>query len=229
MDIIIDGSYTDNSSDVISCGVIVMDSLGFYTEHRFQTNHIQASSSFAEWYGLECALNMIINHEIDTTFEKKINIYTDCQSIIDVMGRKGNSIKNELLHQYISKITMMYSEIPSYNRDNYAFHHIKQRGHERQIAKLHMRAHEQAQNEACATVEQPSDHIYLQIRLEAVSKGHRQWIVYENQKPLYTGKFRTVLDKYQRERHDINTLFAQERITVDKRTSRLLKKYIGSV
>lgn len=247
MDIIIDGSYSEAIPDTIGCGVVVMDKYGFYTERRFQIQHVAASSSFAEWYALECALNMIFAREIDTTGDKELNIYTDCQSIIDVMkNRKGMYSKNKMLHKYISKITLLHQSILFNGLYKCKFHHIKQCKSKHQIVKLHKRAHIKAQNpnrrygqsrnkkKQSAQIISNSNHtipknVHLQIKLEPVARGHRKWVVYENNEPIYTGKLRTILDRYQKERHDIQTLITQKRLTVDKGTRRILKKYIGNV
>lgn len=249
LDIVIDGSYTEHTSDRIGCGVIVMDEFGFYTEHRFEIKHIAANSSFAEWYGLECALNMIRTKKIEIREDEEVNIYTDCQSIIDVMvNRKGVHMKNELLHNYILKVVMLYSslQLDKDNRHTYKFHHIKKNRNKKQIVRLHKRAHEKAQdpkkhlrnpnrqpNEKTQTPKQDHaelpEQIYLQIKLEPVAKGHRKWVIYENHQLVYKGKLRTILSRYQKERSDISTLLGQKRIQTDKGTKRILKKYIGNV
>lgn len=242
LDIVIDGSYTEHLSDRLGCGVIVMDEFGFYTEHRFEIKHIAASSSFAEWYGLECALNMIRTKEIEIS-DEEVNIYTDCQSIIDVMvNRKGICMKNELLYNYISKVVMLYNTILTDTEHTYKFHHIKKNKNKKQIIKLHKRAHENAQgpkkryrqsDKKSHTPRQINkelpEHIYLQIKLEPVAKGQRKWVLYENHQLIYKGRLRTILNKYQKERFDITKLLGERRIQTDRGTKRILKKYIGSV
>ena len=213
----------------MSCGVIAVDRLGFYTERRCQTNHIEASSSFAEWYGLESAFNMIVNHDIDISDEDEIHIYTDCQSIIDVMEHHKNvTTKNERLNQYITKIARLYARLP--HDKQYAFHHVKNGKRQDTVMAMHKRAHNKAQipkqKKSKPTL---PDKVFLQIRLEPASKGVRKWRLYENEELLYSGKLRTVLNRYQKDRYNLCVLSKQGRLKTDKGTQRILKKYVRGV
>jgi len=226
LDIIIDGSYNGKTAEIVSCGIVAVDKFGFYIERRCQINHIEASSSFAEWYGLESAFNMIINHDIDISDEDEIRIYTDCQSIVDVMGhRKGVTTTNERLKQYISKIIHLYTRLP-YDKQ-YTFHHIKNNKRQDIVIAMHKRAHNKAQipKQKKSKPALP-ESVFLQIRLEPTSKGVRKWRLYENEELLYSGKLRTVLDRYQKDRYNLYVLSQQGRLKADKGTQRILKKYV---
>lgn len=226
MDVIIDGSYTPKQPDMISCGVIIMDKFGFYDEYRFQTKHINASSSFAEWYALECAMNVLRQNTSDIAMDTVIHIYTDDQAIINFMKKRNPvHLDNQQLQMYMHKVGAQCRP-ETVDGCDLQFHHMKERKQSESITKLHQRAHDKAQLLKHKKKGGLLPVIDLCIKLEPVAKGDRKWVIYENDQPVYYGKIRTILNKYQNERYNIKTLANQQRLYADKGTRRVLRKYI---
>lgn len=245
MKVIVDGSYTNDLSDIIRCGVIMVDELGFYEDRQFKRKHVEASSSFAEWFGVECALNLLLERFKYKPVNGKVIIYTDYLEVINIMTyiqKEATTIKvhNEFLNSYIKFIRALYRSLVVKYEAIYKepisieFRHLNEYLDVRYIVRLHKKAHNMAQdrtpkyNKSINTLEENSRYpkVELRIMLEVIQKGVRKWVIYENGKRMYQGKLRDIIRKYNRNRYNIVILIEQNQLKIDKKTKSILEKYL---
>lgn len=245
MHIVIDGSYCESKHESVSCGIILADEIGFYEEKRYETKHVEASSTLSEWFAFEKALDEIaLNQFEDET--RTITIYTDYKDIVTFMNQNklclsvdDIPIKNMYLKKYIYRINNKYHKLKLLFRHHkkniqVKFQHVKFEEQPEFIIRLHKKAHNLAKNDGSAkkehnSVQIPFRAIDLRISLRTIEPGIRKWVIVENGEPLYVGKLQKIIRSYERERYNLSFLMEHNKLNLDKSTKRLLVKHVPSL
>lgn len=248
MDVVVDGSYSKSIPDLVSAGILMIDKTGFIKEKQHKTKHIEAGSTFAEWFAIEKAIDEI--YELAESINvSDVNIYTDYADAVRTLSSKTTYVhdedvpfKNKYLQSYIRFITEKIATLNTRlievkNKPiNIHFYHVQYNSNEipEYIIRLHKRAHKLAglnTSKVKQKVNQVSHDkpVKLKIFLKSFEGNDRKWVLSENDKILYSGKLKKIIVRYHNERYNIISLMENKQLRVDSDTNDYLMRFLPSL
>lgn len=248
MDVVVDGSYSKSIPDQVSAGIMMIDKTGFIKEKHHKTKHIEAGSTFAEWFAIEKAIDEIYE-SVESIKGFDVNVYTDYADAVRTLS--SNTIyvhdedvpfKNRYLQSYIrfitEKIMLLNTRFIEVKKEpiNINFYQVQYNSDDvpDYIIRLHKRAHKLAglsTSKVKRRVNQVRHNkpVRLKIFLKSFNDNDRKWVLSENDKILYTGKLKKIIVRYHNERYNIISLMENKQLRVDRETNGYLMRFLPSL
>lgn len=245
MYVIVDGSYCQSKPETVSAAVVITSDSGFYTDQVFQTKHVEASSTLAEWFAIEKLIDEI-QPLVSESIVSKVECFTDYADVVRILSSGKYSkpddlpFKNKYLRSYIFDIQSKLKRLKAKHYLIHAkelsirFNHIQIQDRADYIFRLHQKAHNLAKSSLSVGHKKnvravQAEKVKIKIRLKEVELGSRKWVLSENDMPLYSGKLRKVINLYQKERSNLTHLMSEGKLSIDKKTQQVLLRHIPSI
>lgn len=192
----IDGSTKDT---MIGVGVVKVNQFGFIEKHHFNAEHINPTSTIAEGYSLEKALQMI--KETDIHKNELIDIYTDCKSLHhslmyneNMEFNSGNFFVKQETNDYFKHIRNLYIELIS-KLSNHPIYHCDKTKQARPLIKIYFK--DAVKDQKYLKDAHSLSRIYIKdeeinLHLKAIRKNNK-WYIVKNNKDIVAENKRPLL------------------------------------